>query len=235
MVFDVDATALVEALTVAGTQDRDVTVIPMGDSWRIAQRSSDSVAMVDLTLKGVCKPVDGLPTEPFGIRIDDWQKALKGVRTARVTMTPGRVRIVAGSLGTTLPLYPCDQAPRTPALSLDAEVVMEVTDLLRLTRATPAKSASAYRFTVTPEGLTVEAHDETGLGVDIAVTAADCVSCTGSASAAYPWTRWADMVRALPADSIISLSLSDDYPARVELSGEGWEGVWMVAPLITED
>ena len=234
-VFDVRAGPLREALTVVATQDTDCTVTPLDDGGlRVSQRSVDGVSMAVVDLPGICTPVTGLPTEPFGIRMAPWIGALTAP-TVRIALSDGRVRLESGRVGTVLPLYPVGDVPRAPRLEPTATAVVTSDDLMGLVRATPAKWSEAYRVAVSPDGVTVTAHDGTGLGVDLTVPAADCVSCDGSATAAYPWTRWADMLRSLPRGTLVGLSLSDDFPCRVDVSGDGWEGVWMVAPFIEED
>lgn len=234
----VDAGTITAIITAVDTQSDYVTLdITPDGSVSSTARSADAVTMIRIvtpprTVTGtICTERCTFPTGRFLAAL----KGLKGAVT--IDCIPGCWRIGDGRFRTTLAVESrTDDPVRMPDLSFPASVMVCSDALRTLTSRTDAKEASAYRVTVSPDGLSVDASDSsTGLGTELTVPASECTLVEGSASAAYPWAPWAAFLKAVPKGSDVLIELDRDYPCRVSFAGEGWEGLWLVAPRIEED
>ena len=233
-VTTIDATALASVVAAVQTQAEYATFIFGADgSVTTTARSPDSVTLVRATLAP--GSLTGTPDrECATFKLCDLASALKGLKgTATLEWLSGRVRIGDGRVRTVIALEGRDEDKlRIPDLDLSASVMIPAESLSALTGRTDPKVTSAYRFDVTPAGLTIDAADETGIGSDLTIPASDCIMIEGSARAAYPWKPWATFLKVIPKGTDILIELDIDYPCRVTFAGEGWEGLWMVAPRI---
>lgn len=233
-VTTIDATALASVLAVVRTQAEYATFIFGSDgSVTTTARSVDAVTLVRVTL-APGSLVGDPGRDRATIQLDKLLDALKGIKgPATIEWIPGRVRVGNGRVRTVIALEGTDEEPlRIPDLPLSVSVMVPVEALNALTSKTDAKSTAAFRFAIATDGLTVDAMDDTGLGSDLFIPASECTLIEGSGRAGYPWKQWTTFLKVIPKGTEILIELDDDYPCRVTFAGEGWEGLWMVAPRI---
>lgn len=228
------APVLSRVLAIVGTQTDEVTVSPDGeDGWKLVARSADMVAMVSVRIG--TPALETTIDEPFAIGVPKWIQALRGDGRAEIAVTGGVAEVEVDGMTTRLPLYPATDAPREPKLTLTARACVPVSAIRRLVDVTDIRGPVGYSFTIDDGGLTVGSHDENGMGTGVHVPVDVCIP-EGSAVSKYPWKHWAALVKALPRDAVLTLSMESDYPMRVAFDlEEGVSGWWMVAPMIESE
>lgn len=232
-----DAATLTAILTAVDTQSDYVTLdIAPDGSVSSTARSVDAVTLIRIvtppgTMTGT------LCTERCTFPTDRFIAALKGLRgNAVIDWIPGLWRVGDGRFRTSLAVeFKTDDPVRMPDLSFPASAMVNSDALRTLTSKTDVKNATAYTLRVSPDGLTIDSTDDSCTGAELTVPASECTLVEGTASASYPWVPWTAFLKAVPKGSDVLIELDRDYPCRVSFAGEGWEGLWLVAPRIGDD
>ena len=207
----------------------EVTFISLPDGGTECKSADSShTAMCLCTLEGT------FPAPRMAFAIDELQRTLKtptvGIELGdRVTVTSGhtvtRLRTIADD----------DSSLRMPSLTYDASATVQAPDLRALVRDADPKRVFYVRLTIDGDGVTLVADDEAGYGQTVTIPPEECLDISGSASTTLSLDYLKRFLSAVPNDAELRVEMSDDYPVRVSLTGEGWSAQWVCAPVILEE
>lgn len=127
--------------------------------------------------------------------------------------------------------------PRVPNLSLPALVAVTSDELQKGIRA--AESVSDHiALTATPEGFEMYSEGDTdsatlNLPKDLLIS----LECDERVRSLFPLDYFSNMVRSIPAGSVVSINLGSDYPVKLEFEIADKKGSvrYLLAPRIESD
>ncbi|MCL2143034.1 MAG: proliferating cell nuclear antigen (pcna) [Methanomassiliicoccaceae archaeon] len=202
------------------------------------------VAMVDLTVsKGAFESFSADSVE-MGVDLDKMKEMLKLAGSGDIIAmeqdeSQGRLVIRVGNITRRMNLV--DTAgmndPKVPQLSLPANVDVAVSELQRGMKAAEsvsdhiALSADSESFELFCEGDT----DSVSLKLD--KTKLSGITATSKVRSLFPLDYFSNLVKAIPSDTIVKISLGSDYPVKLSFSfadGNGNVG-YLLAPRIEND
>lgn len=236
-ITELNADVLRDMLAVIMTQARDVSVSVEADGTLSARAvSPDHVTLVDVgTDKGF---VTGNPAGMrFGIDAGRWLAALKRFHgRVRADWIPGAVKVAYAGMDVVFRLDEPEAAVRMPSMEMDSMCMLDPAPLRELASMVESKTSAYWRMTLSPDGLRVSVRDETGIGPGTFVPEddMDCLDAAAPVSAAFPWSRWKELLNALP-DCPVGIEMDSSYPCRVTFGGDGWSGQWICAPIIEQE
>ncbi|MCL2607537.1 MAG: proliferating cell nuclear antigen (pcna) [Methanomassiliicoccaceae archaeon] len=202
------------------------------------------VAMVDLTIgKGAFESFSADRLE-MGVDLDKMKEVLKlaspgDIVTMEQNESQGRLILKVGNITRSMNLVDTSgmNDPKVPQLSLPANVDVAVSELQRGMKAAEsvsdhiALSADADTFELFCEGNT----DTVSLKLDRTKLAG--ITATSKVRSLFPLDYFANLVKAIPSDTIVKISLGDDYPVKLSFNfadGNGSVG-YLLAPRIEND
>ena len=203
------------------------------------------VAMVDLTInKGAFESFSADNGTELGVDLDKMKEMLKlAVSGDIIAMeqdeSQGRLIMRVGNITRRMNLV--DTAgmndPKVPQLSLPANVDVAVSELQRGMKAAEsvsdhiALSADEESFELFCEGDT----DSVSLKLDGKKLAG--ITATSKVRSLFPLDYFSNLVKAIPSDTIVKISLGNDYPVKLSFTfadGNGSVG-YLLAPRIEND
>ncbi|MCL2712472.1 MAG: proliferating cell nuclear antigen (pcna) [Methanomassiliicoccaceae archaeon] len=202
------------------------------------------VAMVDLTIgKGAFESYSATGTE-MGIDLDKMKEMLKLAGSGDVIdmeqdESQGRLIIKVGNITRRMNLV--DTAgmndPKVPQLSLPVNVDVAISELQRGMKAAEsvsdhiALSADEEAFELFCEGDT----DTVSLRLDRTKLAG--LSASSKVKSLFPLDYFSNLVKAVPAETIVKISLGNDYPVKLSFSFADGNCVvgYLLAPRIEND
>ena len=203
------------------------------------------VAMVDLTIsKGAFESFSADDGTELGIDLDKMKEMLKlAVSGDIIAMeqdeSQGRLIMKVGNITRRMNLV--DTAgmndPKVPQLSLPANVDVAVSELQRGMKAAESVSdhialtADEESFELFCEGDT----DSVSLKLDGKKLAG--ITATSRVRSLFPLDYFSNLVKAIPSDTIVKISLGNDYPVKISFKfadGNGSVG-YLLAPRIEND
>jgi len=203
------------------------------------------VAMVDLTVsKGAFESFSADNGTEIGVDLDKMKDMLKLAGTGDVIAmeldeSQGRLVMKVGNITRRMNLV--DTAgmndPKVPQLSLPASADVAVSELQRGMKAAEsvsdhiALSADAESFELFCEGDT----DSVILKLDR--TKLSGITATSKVRSLFPLDYFANLVKAIPSDTVIKISLGNDYPVKISFSFAGGNATvgYLLAPRIEND
>ena len=202
------------------------------------------VAMIDLRIeKSAFEEFDADETE-LGIDLDKIREVLRLSRSGDVlTMAQDedRNRLVINVGNVTRRMNLVDTTgmsdPKVPNLSLPAKIAITAEDLQKGIKA--AESISDHiALTATPEGFEMVSEGDTDsvslkLSKDLLVS----LDCKENVRSLFPLDYFSNMIRAIPAGTVISMNLGNDYPVKLEFAIADGKGMvnYLLAPRIESD
>ena len=196
------------------------------------------VTMVDPSHTMICSseldiadPVQGR----WAVEISRLQKALTG---KEVTLScDGALVVKAGHMVTRIPLLEPADPPKVPSIGYTAHASILASDLKAIVKGTDAKKVQFISLVIDEQGVTVESRDDMGYGQTLAVPPEECLSLDveSPARATFGTDMLQRFLSNVPNDASLGLDMSQDYPMRISLSGEGWESEWVCAPVILDE
>ena len=208
------------------------------------------VAMIDMSIdKGAFEQFSANETE-IGLDLD---KLREVIRLSKVGFTPysshtiemkhdeerGRLVISVGNVTRRMSLVSTEGMADTkvPNLNLAAKVAVNVEELQRGIKASESIS-DHIALTATPEQFEMLSEGDTDsvtlkLPKDLLVS----LDCKESIKSLFPMDYFANMVRAIPAGTVVVINLGNDLPVKIEFDFAGGKGKvkYLLAPRIEND
>lgn len=220
---------LVALMRLASMMGGECTVKVSDGGWSAVCTDAAKVAMV--TVDTPPGTVPGMPDCMFSVKCDEALKALSRRPEAEVTVGDGFLEVGSDGLVRRMRLLQPENPRRIPDLKLPAMAMTEADMLRDVMLEFTAKRMQSVTLSVGPDGLTASVGDEVDR-VSQHIGADRLLAFDGEATAAYPLEYWQDLVRTLPRDTVIEMSMDTDYPVAVSFSMDGAEARWIVAPRI---
>lgn len=202
------------------------------------------VAMIDLRIeKSAFEEFDADETE-LGIDLDKIREVLRLSRSGDVismAQDEDRNRLVINVGNVTRRMNLVDTTgmsdPKVPNLSLPAMIAITAEELQKGIKA--AESISDHiALTATPEGFEMVSEGDTDsvslkLSKDLLVS----LDCKENVRSLFPLDYFSNMIRAIPAGTVISMNLGNDYPVKMEFAIADGKGTvnYLLAPRIESD
>jgi proliferating cell nuclear antigen len=202
------------------------------------------VAMIDLSIeKSAFEEFDADETE-LGIDLDKIREVLRLSRSGDVismAQDEDRNRLVINVGNVTRRMNLVDTTgmsdPKVPNLSLPAKIAITAEELQKGIKA--AESISDHiALTATPDGFEMVSEGDTDsvslkLSKDLLVS----LDCKENVRSLFPLDYFSNMIRAIPAGTVISMNLGNDYPVKLEFAIADGKGTvnYLLAPRIESD
>ena len=231
---------LSDVLSVASVvgDDFDVRGTPDG-GWDMTMISVSHTSMmsVEVPPEGFISP----PTGPasFSVRCVDMEAALKGMGDpVTVDIRRGVVQVTDGHLTRRLPSADPSETRHIPEFEAHAWFRMPSKTARQVT-SDLYRGVAFVTFAVDPEGVTMSALDDAGMGTELRVPAGDLegLAADGTVKGTFDAKLIDAYLKALGPEHPLDMSMSTDYPATMSFGpAEGvWAGRWVVAPVIVEE
>jgi proliferating cell nuclear antigen len=202
------------------------------------------VAMIDLTIGREAFESFSADSAEMGVDLDKLKEVLKLAGSGDVISmeqddSQSRLILKVGNITRRMNLV--DTAgmndPKVPQLSLPATVDVAVSELQRGMKAAEtisdhiALTADEGSFEMFCEGDT----DSVSLKLDKAKLAG--ISAPSKVRSLFPLDYFSNIVKAIPSDTIVKISLGNDYPVKLSFSFAGGNGNagYLLAPRIEND
>ncbi|MCL2785922.1 MAG: proliferating cell nuclear antigen (pcna) [Methanomassiliicoccaceae archaeon] len=215
-----------------------------GDGVNLKAVDPAHVAMVDLTIsKGAFESFSADDAE-MGVDLDKMKEMLKLAGSGDVIAmeqdeTQGRLIMKVGNITRRMNLVDTSgmSDPKVPQLSLPVTVDVAVSELQRGMKAAEsvsdhiALSADEESFELFCEGDT----DSVSLKLD--KTKLSGITASSKVRSLFPLDYFSNLVKAIPSDTVVRISLGNDYPVKLSFSfadGNGTVG-YLLAPRIEND
>jgi len=202
------------------------------------------VAMIDLKVeKSAFEEFSADDTE-LGIDLDKIKEVLRLSRSGDIItleQDEGRNRLVLNVGNVTRRMNLVDTTgmsdPKVPNLSLPAKVAITSEELQKGIKA--AESISDHiALTAAPEGFEMVSEGDTD-SVSLKLSKDQLVSleCKENVRSLFPLDYFSNMVRAIPSGTVVSMSLGNDYPVKLEFAIADGKGTvnYLLAPRIESD
>jgi proliferating cell nuclear antigen len=203
------------------------------------------VAMVDLTIaKGAFESFSADNGTEMGVDLDKMKEVLKLAGSGDIVAmeqdeTQGRLILKVGNITRRMNLV--DTAgmndPKVPQLSLPAFVDVAVAELQRGMKA--AESVSDHiALSIDEESFELFCEGDTDsviLRLDGSKVAG--ITAKSKVRSLFPLDYFSNLVKAIPSDTIVKISLGNDYPVKLSFSFAGGNGNvgYLLAPRIEND
>ncbi|MDR2866076.1 MAG: proliferating cell nuclear antigen (pcna) [Methanomassiliicoccaceae archaeon] len=203
------------------------------------------VAMVDLTIgKGAFESFSAGNGTEIGVDLDKMKDMLKLAGPNDIIMmekdeVQGRLVIKVGNITRRMNLV--DTAgmndPKVPQLSLPVNVEVAISELQRGMKAAEsvsdhiALSADADAFELFCEG------DTDSVSLKLPKEKLASISASSKVRSLFPLDYFSNLVKAIPSDTVVKISLGNDYPVKISFTfanGNGNVG-YLLAPRIEND
>jgi proliferating cell nuclear antigen len=202
------------------------------------------VAMVDLKVgKGAFEEFSADETE-LGIDLDKIKEVLRLSRSGDLIeleqdADKNRLIINVGNITRRMNLVDTTgmSDPKVPIVSLPAKITVTSDELQRGIRA--AESVSDHiALNATPDGFEMYSEGDTDsvslkLSKELLIT----LECTEKVRSLFPLDYFSNMVRSIPSGSVVSISLGNDYPVKLQFEIADKKGSvnYLLAPRIESD
>jgi len=216
-----------------------------GDGVNLKAVDPAHVAMVDLTIsKSAFESFSADNGTEMGVDLDKMKEMLKLAGSGDVIAmeqdeSQGRLIMRVGNITRRMNLVDTSgmSDPKVPQLSLPANVDVAVSELQRGMKAAEsvsdhiALSADQDSFELFCEGDT----DSVSLKLDRSKLVS--ITATSKVRSLFPLDYFSNLVKAIPSDTVVKISLGNDYPVKLSFSfanGNGNVG-YLLAPRIEND
>lgn len=223
------------AFAVMSVISDDVTITMSQDGWymRSTAPAMDAMTIVKLAIPS--------PDLSFSVNIAEVRRALSLTGpTSTVTVGDGSLRIQGNGFTRRMPVSPPEVKGKDLQLDLPSMFAIPVQRLSAFLKALDPKKQVSMHILVTPENVTLRAHDDTDMGLMLTLPESDLPmlttdsTITQPAKGEYAVDRWQDIVKVLPRDAVPTISMDTDYPVFLTLDIPPLSIRWMLAPRITE-
>jgi len=203
------------------------------------------VAMVDMMIgKGAFESFSADNGTDMGVDLDKMKDVLKlagsgDVLSMEQDESQGRLILKVGNITRRMNLVDTSgmNDPKVPQLSLPVNVDVAVSELQRGIKAAEsvsdhiALSADEESFELFCEGDT----DSVSLKLDKAKLAG--ITASSKVRSLFPLDYFSNLVKAIPSDTIVKISLGNDYPVKLTFDFAGGNGTvgYLLAPRIEND
>ena len=224
------------AFAVMSVISGDVTITMSSDGWymRSTAPAMDAMAIVKLAIPS--------PDLSFSVDIADMRKALSLTGpTSTITVGDGSLRIQGNGFTRRLPVSPPAVTGKDLQLDLPTMFAIPLPRISAFLKALDPKKQVSMRILVTPDNVTLRAHDDTDMGLTLTLPESDLpmlttdATTTQPAKGEYAVERWQDIMKVLPKAAVPTLSMDTDDPALLTLDAPPLSIRWMLAPRIVED
>jgi proliferating cell nuclear antigen len=127
--------------------------------------------------------------------------------------------------------------PKVPNLNLPAKVAVSSEELQKGIKA--AESISDHiALTATPDGFEMLSEGDTdSVSLKLAKDLLVSLECKETVRSLFPLDYFSNMIRAIPGGTVVSMSLGNDYPVKLEFTIADGKGTvnYLLAPRIESD
>jgi proliferating cell nuclear antigen len=202
------------------------------------------VAMIDMAIdKGAFEQFSANETE-IGLDLDKLREVIRLSKAGDTIEMKhdeerGRLVISVGNVTRRMSLVSTEGMADTkvPNLNLPAKVAVNVEELQRGIKASESIS-DHIALTATPEQFELLSEGDTDsvtlkLPKDLLVS----LDCKESIKSLFPMDYFANMIRAIPAGTVVVINLGNDLPVKIEFDFAGGKGKvkYLLAPRIEND
>lgn len=216
------------------------------DSKGVALKAVDPahVAMIDMKIEKSAFEEFAADDTELGIDLDKIKEVLRLSRSGDVIsleQDEEKNRLVLNVGNVTRRMNLVDTTgmsdPKVPNLNLPAKVAVAAEELQKGIKA--AESISDHiALTAHPEGFEMVSEGDTD-SVSLKLSKDQLVSldCKESVRSLFPLDYFSNMIRAIPMGTVITLSVGNDYPVKLEFSIADGRGTvnYLLAPRIESD
>jgi len=235
------ADTLKEVVNVVSTLVDEAKFIINGEGLSLRAVDPAHIAMVDLSLaKDAFEDFKAEDAE-IGLDIDKLSQFLKLARGDDIVdmkhdEEKRRLNIVVGDITRRMSLIDTTgmSDPKVPSLNLPAKVTVKVDDLVQGIKASETVS-DHIALTVTPEAFEMTCEgDMDQVNWKKAKKDLEELESPSSVRSLFPLEYFANMLKAVPSGSSVTMHLGNDYPVRVEFKIAGGKGEvrYLLAPRI---
>ncbi len=216
------------------------------DSKGVALKAVDPahVAMIDMKIEKSAFEEFAADDTELGIDLDKIKEVLRLSRAGDVISLEqdedkNRLVINVGNVTRRMNLVDTTgmSDPKVPNLNLPAKVAVAAEELQKGIKA--AESISDHiALTAHPEGFEMVSEGDTD-SVSLKLTKDQLVSleCKENVRSLFPLDYFSNMIRAIPVGTVITMSVGNDYPVKLEFSIADGRGTvnYLLAPRIESD
>ncbi|HEX9908848.1 MAG TPA: proliferating cell nuclear antigen (pcna) [Thermoplasmata archaeon] len=235
------ADILKEVVNVVSTLVDEAKFTVNGDGLTIRAVDPAHIAMVDLKLNKEAFDEFKAEDAEIGLDIDKLSQFLKLARAddsvdIKHDEDKRRLTIVVGDITRRMSLIDTTgmSDPKVPSLNLPAKVTLRIDDLVQGIKASETVS-DHLALVVSPEGFEMTCEGDLDqvqwkkLKKDLAE-----LEAPSTVRSLFPLEYFANMLRAVPSGSDVTMHLGNDYPVKVEFKIAGGKGEvrYLLAPRI---
>ncbi|MCU0852401.1 MAG: proliferating cell nuclear antigen (pcna) [Thermoplasmata archaeon] len=235
------ADVLKEVVNVVSTLVDEVKFTVNADGLTLRAVDPAHIAMVDLTLGKEAFEDFKADEAEIGIDIDKLNQFLKLARSDDVIdikhdEDKRRLNIVVGDVTRRMSLIDTTgmSDPKVPSLNLPAKLTVKADDLVQGIKASETVS-DHIALTASPEGFEMTCEgDMDQVNWKKAKKDMEFLEAPSSVRSLFPLEYFANMLKAVPGGSSVTMFLGNDYPVKVEFQIAGGKGEvrYLLAPRI---
>jgi proliferating cell nuclear antigen len=235
------ADVLKEVVNVVSTLVDEVKFTVNADGLTLRAVDPAHIAMVDLTLDKAAFEDFKADEAEIGIDIDKLNQFLKLARSDDVIdikhdEDKRRLNIVVGDVTRRMSLIDTTgmSDPKVPSLNLPAKLTVKADDLVQGIKASETVS-DHIALTASPEGFEMTCEgDMDQVNWKKAKKDMESLEAPSSVRSLFPLEYFANMLKAVPGGSSVTMFLGNDYPVKVEFQIAGGKGEvrYLLAPRI---
>lgn len=232
---EVSRATLAQAVGLVAVMTDEVVVRPGPDGWVMTAMSPDRVAMAVVTV-----PASGITgfdpgAEPFAVSVDDMTRSLRTrADTVRLRITDV-LELTAGHITQRMPLLAVPDLPLKGTPHVEGSSAMVPVEPVTGLLGTAHPRCGEVSVSVDADGVSMYCWDEAGgASTDLHIPPEGCVWVDADAcrTSRFPMDRIAPVLKAVPSDTQVVLTVDDDRPLLLEADVRGCGLRLLVAPRV---
>lgn len=239
----VDADALLNACAVAASQGAyGISIVPEDDGWGVWSRSDSKISAVYSKLPEGAFPDGYVKGDGFSVKNAFFPDALIPGTQPDITVGGGKLAITCGKRKQSVRLDGLDanEAVKVmPKYTPQSTMLVEASELIKFFKQKQIKEfkgVNGLKLTLTDEGLTATAEDETTSFEDM--LECDTIALQEGVEQTYAGFNidaLVPMVLAVPKDAVVTLGFDINCPIELTVDTDTFYTRMLLAPQIPED